>query len=88
MSVGRDVLLGVPVLGDSGDKDEQGKAAENSVEQRSADHVPHLVVELMQLVQPLHVALRGRGVGDEPNSQVVHVGHLFPGHFVLGRACG
>jgi len=37
------------------------------------DHVPHLVVKQVQLLQALQVVLVHGRIGDRPNAQVVHV---------------
>ena len=50
----------------------------NALPHTLADLVPHLVVKSVDLLQALQIVLLRRGVGQCPDSEVVHVSHVCP----------
>ena len=48
------------------------------------DVVPHLLVEQMDFLKSLDIVELGWRISDNPESQIVHVGHLSPGVLKLG----
>ena len=67
-----------PPLGDLVDKEVQEDAEEDALVEGAADQVVGLVVDAMQLLQPLEVALRGGRVRDGPQAQRVHMAQQVP----------
>ena len=69
-------VVQVAALGELAD-DEPGEDHEDDAPVEGfADQVDGLVVDAVQLLEPLQVVLRRRRVGDRPQAQVVHVAQL------------
>ena len=61
------------VLRDLVDEEEEEDADQDSLPEGVRDHVERLVIDPVQLLQALQVALLARRVGDSPQTQVVHM---------------
>ena len=77
------LLLHVSVLRNSGNKQPKGDCNKNASPECFINSVPHLLVQKMDLLHSLDVILLSWSIGQCPNSQIVHVGHLCPGVFEL-----
>ena len=63
----------------SGHKEPKGNTGEDSLPECVVSLVPHLLVEVVDLLESLHIVLFHGCVGNSPKSQVMHVGQLSPG---------
>ena len=66
-------IVQVLPLGDLVDKEPDEDAGDDALVQRGANHVKHLVVNPVQLLQTLQVIFLRGGVSNRPESEVVHV---------------
>ena len=62
----------------SADEEEEANEEEPSLPQGHIALVPHLLIQLVDLLQSRNVVLSAWSVGQSPNSQVMHVSHLGP----------
>ena len=72
------VLLHVSILCKSSDEEPEADGDENPLPDGLRHLVPHLLIEHVDLLQSPDVVFSTWGVGEAPNSQIVHVGHLSP----------
>ena len=66
-------LVHVSVLGELVDEEPEHDAKTDSLPERASDHVEHLVVDAMHLLETLEVALLRWGVSNGPESEIVHM---------------
>ena len=79
------VLLHVSLIGDSCDEEPEGNTDKDSLPHRVADLIPHLLVEVVDLLKSSNVILSARSIGEAPDSEIVHVSHLGPRVLELDR---
>ena len=72
-------FLDVSLSADTGHNEEQWDGPQGAGPQGPVNVVPHLLVQKMHFLQSLDVVLVPWGVGNCPESQVMHVCHLGPG---------
>ncbi len=71
-------LVHVAALGHAGHKDPQTHEEEDALPHGGGDLVPHLLVEMVDLLESLEVVeARGR-IGKGPHAQIMHVRHDLP----------
>ena len=62
-------------------QEEEAIHDEPSVPQGAVHLVPHLLIKHMDLLKSLNIVFLTRGVGECPDSQVMHMSHLGPRMF-------
>ena len=72
------VLLHVSSSGDSCDEEPEGGTDKDSLPHGVRDLIPHLLVEVMDLLKSSNVVLSAGSIGEAPDSEIVHVSHLGP----------
>ena len=59
---------------DSGYEKPEGDASKQSFPESIVSEIPHLLVEIVDLLESLNIVLFHRSVGDGPKSEIMHVG--------------
>ena len=80
VSIMRVVVVPLHVLGalDSGNEDPEEHTGKKSFPERVVSLVPHLLIEVVDLLESLQIVLLHGCVGDSPQTKIVHVSQLSP----------
>ena len=67
------IFLHESILSDSSNEEPKRDGNKHSLPEAAVDHVPHLLIEEMDLLKASNVILFSWSIGQSPNSEIMHV---------------